>query len=90
MKPVRIGNNSNHPSVKLWRGFAYRETGAAAAVINFRLETATGDILWPLNVAADEAGGIIFGDDKPQNAIESTEGVFVEVVSGAIVGTLFY
>ncbi len=89
MNPTRWTNDANHPSVKLWRGFAYRETGSAAAVINFRLESATGDILWPLNIAADEAGGIIFGDEKPQNAILSTAGVYVQVVSGAVVGTLF-
>ncbi len=87
MKPTRINDDKNHPGIRLWRGFAVRETGSAAAVVNFRLATSTGDILWPLNLAADEAAGIIF--DGGEDAIESTTGVYVEVVSGAIVGTLF-
>ena len=87
MKPTRINDDKNHPAIQLWRGFAVRETGSSAAVVNFRLASATGDILWPLNLAADEAAGIIF--DGGEDAIESTAGVYVEVVSGAIVGTLF-
>lgn len=56
-------------------------------MVNFRNGTATGDMLWPLNLAADEAAGILLpsGDD----AIESPAGVYVEVVSGTIVGTLY-
>ena len=87
MRPTRINAGSNHPSIALWRGFAIRESAAAAAVINFRNGSATGDILWPLNLAADEAAGILLG--KGDDAIESPDGVYVEVVSGTIVGTLY-
>ena len=87
MKPTRINDDSNHPAIALWRGFAVRETAAGAAVVNFRSGSATGDILWPLNLAASEAAGIVF--DSGDDAIESPDGVYVEVVSGSIVGTLF-
>lgn len=87
MRPTRIAAGSNHPAIAVWRGFAIRESAGAAAVVNFRNGTATGDMLWPLNLAADEAAGILLpsGDD----AIESPAGVYVEVVSGTIVGTLY-
>ncbi len=87
MRVTRINADSNHKGVTIWRGFAIRETAGAPAVINFRLGAVAGDILWPLNLAADEAAGIILG--QGEDAIESTAGVYVEVASGTIVGTLF-
>lgn len=87
MKPTRINVGANHPSIKQWRGFAIRESAGAAAVVNFRSGSATGDILWPLNLAADEAAGIILGSGE--DAIDSTAGMYVEVVSGTVVGTMF-
>ncbi len=87
MNVTRINADSNHKGVTLWRGFAIRETASAAAIINFRLGSVTGDILWPLNLSADEAAGIILG--QGEDAIESSAGVYVEVASGAITGTLF-
>ncbi len=88
MQPTRITAGANHPTIKLWRGFAIRESASGAAVVNFRNGSATGDILWPLNLAADEAAGILLGSGE--DAIESPGGVYVEVVSGSIVGTLYY
>ncbi len=87
MQPTRIKDDTNHSHIVSWRGFAIRETASAAAVVNFRNGTATGDILWPLNLAADEAAGIILG--RSDDAIACPDGVYVEVVSGSVVGTLF-
>ena len=87
MRSTRITPDVNHPGITLWRGFAVREDAAGTAVINFRLGSVTGDILFPLNLAADEAAAIFFGGDD--DAIESAAGIFVEEVSGSITGTLY-
>ena len=64
-----------------------RETASGKAVVNFRLGSSSGQILWPLNLGVDETAGIIL--DADDDAIESTAGVYVEVVSGSVLGTLF-
>ena len=88
MRPTAITPDVNHPGVTLWRGFAVREDAAGTAVINFRHGSVAGDILFPLNLAANEAAAIFFGGGD--DAIEAANGIFVEEVSGSITGTLYH
>ena len=79
-----ISADSNHTGVTSFCGFGVRETGSAAAVVNFRIGSVTGDIIAPLALAADESATISYG-----NTVSTPTGVYVQVVSGAIAGSLY-
>lgn len=84
MIPIDITEDANHTGADRLIGFAIKETGSAAAVIELRKLNVTGQVIWPINLAADQSAGIFF-----PKAIASEGGVYVKVVSGAISGVLF-
>ncbi len=84
LQPVTITANANHTAVSRLGGFSIRETAGAAADLNLRLATATGQILFVLELAANESAGIVF-----PGHISAPGGVYVEVTSGAIAGVLY-
>jgi len=86
MNVSSITADSNHAGVTQFRGFSVREDAAAAAVIRFRHGSASGDILWELGLAASQSAGIVLSKDA---RILTPNGVYVEEVSGSIVGVLF-
>ena len=81
-----ITGDTNHADVTRFAGFAIRESDGTPAVgaVNFRLGSVSGQIVWPVELAANESAGIFFG-----GMIASPDGVYVEVVSGTISGVLF-
>lgn len=86
LEPTDISADSNHTGVTRFAGFSVRESAgtAAAAAVNFRRLDATGQILWVLELAANESAGIVF----PGN-MSAPDGVYVEVVSGTVSGEIF-
>ncbi len=87
LQPVTIAANTNHTGVTRLGGFSIRESAATAAPVsvNLRLATATGQILFPLELAANESAGIVFSGH-----ISAPGGVYVEIVgTGTIEGVLF-
>ena len=84
--PTTITPNSNHTSVKNLSGFSIRETAGAAAVVRLRVETVSGTILETLSLTANASLGVVYGRG---NAKRSQDGVYVQVVSGTIEGSLF-
>ncbi len=84
--PTTVTVNALHPSVKVWRGFSFAETASSAAYVRFRKGSATGDVAVHLKLAADESATIVVTKD---NALEMDTGVYVEVVSGTVAGTLY-
>lgn len=66
-------------------GFAVRETGAASASFNIYAGTDnTGVLLDPVRLNANETSGDFYG---PQG-LEAPIGIYVELVSGTIVGSV--
>ena len=74
--------DSNHTAVERFVGFSVREaTGTpAAAALNFRHGTVTGQILAVLELAGDESASISLG-----GVFQTPDGVYVELVSGTTV-----
>lgn len=67
-------------------GFALRETGGAAALVNLRDGAdASADVVMPISFAAGESVRDWFGP----NGISLYYGLFMEVVSGAVEGSVF-
>ena len=81
-----ITPNSNHTGVRNLSGFSLRETAGAAAVVRLRIATVGGTILETLALTADASLGVVYGRG---NSKRSSDGVYVEVVSGTIEGSLF-
>lgn len=79
-------SNANHTAVTRFAGFSIRESAATAApaAVNFRHQTSTGQILFALELAANESAGIVFPSRMP-----APSGVYVEVVSGTVSGVLY-
>lgn len=65
------------------RLFAWHVKATAAAVVNIRDGGAAGPIVIPLEIGANVAVG-----DNYEHPLVSTNGWYVEVVSGTVVGSL--
>ena len=78
--------NTNHAGVRNLSGFSIRETAGAAAVVRFRVGTVSGTILETLSLVANASLGVVYGRG---NAKRAEDGVYVQVVSGTIEGSLF-
>lgn len=87
MKVQNITANTTHATAERFRGFSVRESAGAAAVatVNFRSGSVSGQILWTLELAADESAGIVLPDQ-----LLTSGGVYVQVVAGTITGVLFH
>lgn len=88
LNPETITANANHVGVTRLGGFAVRESAVdpgAAATVRFRHETATGQLFFPLELAAGESAGITF-----QGHISAPGGVYVEVLAGGTVEGVLY
>lgn len=69
-----------------YAGFSLRETGAAPAVVRIRAGSSTGRFLELINLPADGAAGDWYGP----NPIDAPGGIYVEIVSGAVEGSVRY
>lgn len=68
-----------------FRGFSLRETAAAPAVVRiYDGASATGTLLASIGLIAGESKHIVHNE-----GIEARLGIFVDVVSGAIEGSIF-
>ena len=86
MFPIDITANSNHATVDRLHGFSIRESAgaAASAEVNLRKATAGGQILYVLELAANESATLMLPE-----AVSAEGGVYVQVVSGTISGVLW-
>lgn len=64
---------------------AWHFRATAAAVVNIRNGSVTGDIVIPINLAIDTSASQTYSDPRYQ---EFPDGVFVDVVSGTVVGSV--
>lgn len=68
-------------------GFAIRETAGAAAVVRIRNGVdATGVPFIPISFAANES----VGENYLPNGVRFPNGIFFDVVSGAVEGSILY
>lgn len=65
-------------------GFALRETAGATAVVRLRCVSASGQIVIPISLAANESAREYFAE-----GILFDRGIFEDWVSGAYEGTVF-
>lgn len=88
LEPVDITANTNHTGAERLGGFSVHEAAAtaAAATVRFRRETATGQIIFVLELAANESASIVLPAGE---YVPSGGGVYVEVVAGTVEGVLF-
>ncbi len=86
LQPVTVTPNTNHATVTRLAGFSVRESAGTpdAAVVNLRHGSATGQVLFALELAGNESAGIDF-----PGHISAPSGVYVQVVSGTVDGVLF-
>lgn len=85
MQALAITPDSLHSQVTNLRGFTIHEDSSAAAEVKIRDASATGTIIWFLQLAADESASIVFGE-----SLRAPGGVYVEEVSGSVEGSLFH
>lgn len=87
MPAIDLTPDSNHPTVRRLAGFSIKEDAGtpAAATVNLRDSTVSGQILVALELAGDESAVGQFS--KP---IPVEDGVYVEVVAGTISGVLYF
>lgn len=83
MRYTVITGNANHVSASALHGWSMRAT--TAAVVNLRKASGSGDIVASVNIPLNETSNASF--DRP---LYIDGGVYVEVVSGAIVGSLWH
>ena len=79
-----ITPGSNHSAVVRFAGFSIREDASAAAVIEFRKLSVTGQVLFIVALASGESVSIVLSE-----SMSSEGGVYVKEVSGSIEGVLF-
>jgi hypothetical protein len=86
MTPATITANSNHATVERLSGFSIRENAGTPAVasLNLRKLSVSGQILFVLELAANESASIMIPE-----AVSSEGGVYVQVIGGAIEGVLW-
>jgi hypothetical protein len=86
MQVQTITANAGHSAVENWRGFSVKEAAGTPAVasVTFRDGNGAGQILFELELAADESASIVFPDRI------LVRQVYVEVTAGTISGVLFH
>lgn len=78
--------DTNNPTVQELHGFSFRETtGVADAVLRLRSGSASGTVLFTVSLQASESASLSL--TKP---IKSSDGVYVQLASGTVEGTLLY
>lgn len=87
-REVDITQNSNHATVEIFRGFSVRENAGspAAAAVNFRKNSVSGQIIGVLELAANESATLAL---SKKNKRTSEGGVYVQVTAGSIEGVLY-
>jgi hypothetical protein len=76
-----------HAEVQRCYGFSIQEDASAAAVIELRELSATGQAVTYLNLAADETANFVL----PKGVwLEFPGGCWVKEVSGSVTGVLYY
>ena len=83
MAITTITGDSNHSGVERLKAFSLAETASSTAAVRLRKASVSGTIVMRVNLAADESVYYEFEEGK---AFEG--GVYVEVISGTIEGTL--
>ena len=86
MTPATITPNANHPTVTRLSGFSIRENAgsAAPASVNFRKLNSGGQILFVLELAANESATLMVPEP-----FSAEDGVYVHVLSGEVEGVLW-
>lgn len=84
--PYFLVTTSTDLTTKPKRLSAWHFRATAAAVVNIRDGSASGDIVVPINIALDTSAGQSY--DSPEGSILFPNGVFVQVVSGTVVGSV--
>ena len=85
MQPQTITVDSNHTGVTRLCGFSIQEDSSAAAVVEIRKGAIGGQVLFYLNLAADESATLVF----PGAYITCEDGCYIKEVSGSVAGTLY-
>jgi hypothetical protein len=69
----------------LYKGFTIRETAGAAAVVDIYDDpnSADGTLLECISLAADESVSVLYPD-----GLEASTGIFVDIVSGTVQGSV--
>ena len=79
--------NSLHSDTDVVFGFSFQEDSSAAAAVELRALSATGQIVVFLNLAADETATIVL----PKAVFwEFPGGCWVKEVSGSVAGVLYH
>ena len=88
MKTQTVTPDSTHTAVERCFGFSLTEDSSAAASVNLRALSASGQIVvGPINLAADESAVIVL----PKAVFwEFPGGCHVEEVSGSVAGILYH
>jgi hypothetical protein len=86
MEAADLTADSNHATLTRFVGFSVRESAgtAAAAAVNFRHGSVSGQILAVLELAANESATISLG-----GVFQTPDGVYVQQVSGTVTGELW-
>ena len=88
MQTQTITVDSTHADVQRCYGFSITEDSSAAAVVNLRSGSASGQIVvGPINLAADEFALIVL---PKAVSWEFPGGCHVEEVSGSVEGILYH
>ena len=85
MIPQTITVDSNHATVTRLCGFSISEDSSASASIEIRKGAVDGQVLFYLQLGADEAATLVF---TPQ-FISCEGGVYIKEVSGSVAGVLY-
>lgn len=82
-----ISSNANHANVQRLVGWSIKEAAGSPSVATVTLRNGAvgAQILFEIELAADEATNIVF-----PRSIRTEDGVYVEVVTGTVSGVLFY
>ncbi len=88
LQDTPITGSANHATAVAFKGFSIRENAGtpAVATVEFRRGPLVGgDLLVTHELSADGSGTIVFGayHDTP-------DGVYVNILTGSIEGTLYY
>jgi hypothetical protein len=86
-KVIAITSDTLHGAADKWTGFSIRESAGtpAVATVNFRQGSVSGTILGTAELAATESASLYL-----ETPIAAQDGVYVQVVTGTITGSLFY
>lgn len=86
-RPQTITANANHAGVTRLAGWSIKEAAGSPAVATVRLRDGAvgGQILFDIELAANESSNIMF-----PRSLRTEAGVYVEQVAGTISGTLWF